>query len=112
MSINIGLKGDVKAEASGKRFPGANSGKWMAGPIQLTLHDKIHVKNGKAIFQATCTFTFIGNGPPPQKLSVSGSDGSLGSGLFMPHITVLVLSNDETPKTRTGRLFISHHFKR
>ena len=74
MSKKIGIKGDVKAEPSKQPFPGAVSGSWTAGPIQSTLHDKIYVNNNQAIFLATCTFTFIGNGPPPANPPVNGSD--------------------------------------
>lgn len=74
MSKKIGIKGDVKAEPSKTFPPGAVSGSWTAGSIQSSLHDKIYVKNKQAVYLATCTFSFFGNGPPPGNLLVNVSD--------------------------------------
>lgn len=71
---NIAVEGDVNAIPGTIPYAPAVSGAWVQGPISYMSYAKLKVNGRNVIYEARCTFTFTGVGPPPTSAPVSGSE--------------------------------------
>jgi hypothetical protein len=56
----VAVEGDVSATVGTAPFTGAEAGTWTAGSVSLTSHANLKVGGKKAVWKATCTFSFTG----------------------------------------------------
>jgi hypothetical protein len=71
---NIAVEGDVIAIPGTTPYPPAVSGAWIPGPVTYSAYSKVKVNGRGVIYEAKCTFTFSGVGPPPASSPVSGTE--------------------------------------
>jgi hypothetical protein len=71
---NIAVEGDVIAIPGTTFYPPAVSGAWVPGPVTYSSYSSVSVNGVSVIYEAKCTFTFTGVGPPPPSAPVSGTE--------------------------------------
>lgn len=71
---NIAVEGDVITIPGTTPYPPAVSGAWVPGPVIYSSYPKVSVNGVGVIYEARCTFTFAGVGPPPPSSPVSGTE--------------------------------------
>ncbi|MBM0744180.1 hypothetical protein JOY44_21610 [Phormidium sp. CLA17] len=63
MGKAIALQGNVVAVPGAMPYPAAQSGAWMALPVQVKAYPKLKVGGQSVIYEAECKFMFTGVDP-------------------------------------------------
>ena len=56
----VAVEGDVSATPGTTPYSGADSGTWTAGAVSYKRYDKLTVGGQKAVYEASCDFSFSG----------------------------------------------------
>lgn len=70
----IAVEGDVIPIPGTTPYPPAVSGAWIPGAVSYSSYDSVKSNGRAVIYEARCTFTFTGVGPPPPSNPVSGTE--------------------------------------
>ncbi len=69
---SVAVDGDASATAGSKMFGAATSGTWTPAAVSVRTYDALRVGGTKAIFEASCSFSFVGKDDVPN--AVAGSE--------------------------------------
>ncbi|NTU80290.1 MAG: hypothetical protein HGA45_13095 [Chloroflexales bacterium] len=95
----VAVEGNVVATPGTIFLEGADSGTWTAGKVEVKSYDKLTITQKKAIYSASCTFSFKGK---------SGNTTVTGTEKIMlePATTLLMKGRSRvlvTGDTKTGK---------
>lgn len=72
----VAVQGDASASTGNGLVGAAKKGKWTAGEVNETSYSQLTAGGVEVIYEAECTFTFLGDSDPPNGVVSDVNDSS------------------------------------